>query len=68
MYQETGTSQAPVRIIQTAQRKFVGHLYDGVESECFGPFEDLNELMAVMADWLARAIRDARIEVERLSP
>ena len=58
----TEQSQKPVRVVQVPSGRFFGVVNDPEGRETFGPYSDLDELLAVMPDWLTRAIREASIE------
>lgn len=58
----TEQTQSPVRIVQTPSGRFFGVVNDPEGRETFGPYSDLDELLAVMSDWLTKAIREALIE------
>jgi hypothetical protein len=67
MFIEGGSQQSAVRIVQTPCGKFMGYLTDPDEGvKTFGPYSEVDELLAVMSDRLARAVREAKIEVQRL--
>ena len=58
----TEQSQTPVRVVQTPSGRFFGVVNDPEGHDTFGPYDNLDELLAVMSDWLTRAIREASIE------
>jgi len=55
-------TQLPVRVVQTPFGRFFGVVNDPQGRETFGPYDELDELLAVMSDWLTRAIREASVE------
>jgi hypothetical protein len=55
-------TQSPIRVVQTPSGRFFGVVNDPEGREIFGPYDELDELLAVMADWLTRAIREASVE------
>ena len=64
MFLQGSTEQtpAPVRVVQTPSGRFFGVVNDPQGREIFGPYAELDELLAVMSDWLTRAIREASVE------
>jgi len=57
-------TQLPVRVVQVPSGRFFGVINDPDGRQPFGPYDELDELLAVMSDWLTRAIREASIEQE----
>jgi hypothetical protein len=55
-------TQSPVRVVQTPSGRFFGVINDPQGRETFGPYAELDELLAVMSDWLTQAIREASVE------
>jgi len=58
----TEQSTPTVRVVQTPSGRFFGVVNDPQGRETFGPYSDLDELLAVMSDWLTRAIREASVK------
>lgn len=67
MFTDSAARTAPVAIAQTARGQFTGWIRDETETIVFGPYTELDELVAVMSDWLARAVREAKLNIKRLA-
>lgn len=65
MYIEGAAHRSPtVRIVQSSSRSFTGYLTDPDEGlQTFGPYPTLDEVTAVMSDYLAAAVREARLNI-----
>ena len=55
-------TQLPVRVVQTPSGRFFGVVNDPQGRKTFGPYDELDELLAVMSDWFTQAIREATVE------
>lgn len=60
-----GPTTDPVRVTQTGTGRYVGHIQGVDDVEVFGPYP-LDELIAVMADWLEVQLRQVRAELDAL--
>ena len=54
-------TQSPVKIVRTPSGRFFGVVNDPEGRKTFGPYDELDELLAIMSNWLTRAIREATV-------